>query len=263
MSAEYILEVPLDARPRLLVGNLATHGHYKDEFYRLPQAWCLHAYRYEAGLLVDNHPLEIRPGRVGIIPADVDIAFRFRRYPSHHIYLHYQLDPGPRPGVPIPAMQDMALRFDGFFAEMEQIVASMSGNRTRGEVKLWDLLWELADRHAARTPAVAGRHPAVAKVLSTIELRLGSPLRVEELAAEVDLSHNHLTRLFRQETGMTVIGYIRKRRIERARHLLAHSTRPIKSIAFEVGIPDLQHFNKLVRRELGSSPRRCRYNADT
>jgi transcriptional regulator GlxA family with amidase domain len=197
-----------------------------------------------------------------VIPADVDIEFRFRRYPSVHVYLHYELGAGRT--VPVPAMQDLGLRFDSFFGEIEQIVAGLSTNRTRVEVKLWDLLWELADRYAARAlggGGEGGRHPAVARVLSTIELHLGADLRVEDLAAQADISHNHLTRLFRQEMGTTVVGYIRQRRMERARHLLEHSTRPIKSIAAEVGIPDLQHFNKLVRRELGRSPRGCRGQA--
>ena len=44
----------------------------------------------------------------------------------------------------------------------------------------------------------------------------------------------------------------------RAQHLLSQSTLPIKAIAEEVGIPDLQHFNKVVRRKLGGAPRRLR-----
>src|ERR671928_57638 len=60
------------------------------------------------------------------------------------------------------------------------------------------------------------------------------------------------------ETGNTVVGYIRHRRLERARHLLRESTLSIPAIAAAVGIRDLQAFNKACRRELGASPRAVR-----
>jgi transcriptional regulator GlxA family with amidase domain len=72
------------------------------------------------------------------------------------------------------------------------------------------------------------------------------------------VSHNHLTRLFRAETGSTVVGYVQARRMARARHLLTSSTLPIPAVAASVGIPDLQAFNKTCRRERGASPRAIR-----
>jgi transcriptional regulator GlxA family with amidase domain len=75
------------------------------------------------------------------------------------------------------------------------------------------------------------------------------------------VSHTHLTRLFRQDTGHTVVGYVRRRRMERARHLLIASTLAIPAVAATVGIPDLQAFNKTCRKELGASPRAVRQAA--
>ena len=74
-----------------------------------------------------------------------------------------------------------------------------------------------------------------------IELRLAETLSVKALADEVGISHNHLTRLFRAAVGDTVIGYIRQRRVQRARHLLEHTTLPIKTVAAQVGIEDPRH----------------------
>ena len=61
------------------------------------------------------------------------------------------------------------------------------------------------------------------------------------------------------KTGMTVIAYIRRRRMTRARHLLVSSTLSIPAVAASVGISDLQAFNKLCHRELGGSPRSIRH----
>lgn len=51
------------------------------------------------------------------------------------------------------------------------------------------------------------------------------------------------------------MAYIRRRRLERAHHLLRASTLSIPAVAAAVGIPDLQAFNKACRRELGAPPR--------
>jgi transcriptional regulator GlxA family with amidase domain len=81
---------------------------------------------------------------------------------------------------------------------------------------------------------------------------------VASLAQQLDISHNHLTRLFQAEAKTSVVGYIRQRRMERAQHLLTQTTLPIKVIATQVGMRDLHAFNKTVRREFGVSPRSLR-----
>jgi transcriptional regulator GlxA family with amidase domain len=60
------------------------------------------------------------------------------------------------------------------------------------------------------------------------------------------------------ETGGTVVAYVRRRRMARARHLLQESTMPISAIAATVGMPDLQSLNKACRREFGLAPRALR-----
>ena len=91
--------------------------------------------------------------------------------------------------------------------------------------------------------------------MEIIESRLHEPLYGEELAREVDLSQHHLIRIFRKAVGTTPQHYIRQRRMHRAGHLLTHTTLPIKTIAHDVGIPDLHLFNKIVRQFFGKSPR--------
>jgi transcriptional regulator GlxA family with amidase domain len=91
-----------------------------------------------------------------------------------------------------------------------------------------------------------------------IEANLARPLTVPDVARVAGVSHNHLTRLFHAETGMTVVAYIRHRRMAMAHHLLTSSTLSIPAVAASVGINDLQAFNKACRRELGASPRAVR-----
>jgi AraC family transcriptional regulator len=116
------------------------------------------------------------------------------------------------------------------------------------------VLWRVAQLSA---PA-SRTHPAVAAAMAYVESHLAGPLTVPRIAAAAGVSHNHLTRLFRDHADTTVVAYIRGRRLARAHHLLRESTLPIAAVAAAVGIGDLQAFNKACRHGLGASPRAIR-----
>jgi AraC-like DNA-binding protein len=249
--------IPLDAKPTVLQMAVGIHGPNDVRRYRF-ELWCIHLYCYEGELYLDGQYFPIRPGYVGIMPPGATSETHFHDL-SRHTFAHFTLPPTPEgSGLPILAMQDVGEDFAALNQSFEEALSYFSTQPRRTEVRLWDILWQLAERTPV-TPAQSPRlHPAVQKAIQSIEVRLADPIRVTDLAREVELSHNHLTRLFRASLGKTVTGYIQERRVQRARHLLLHSTLSIKAIAAEVGINDLHLFNKTIRRVLGDSPRRVR-----
>lgn len=76
---------------------------------------------------------------------------------------------------------------------------------------------------------------------------------VEQLCSEVNISHPHLLRLFKNAYGTTIVKYILKKRIEYACNLLTSSDMPIKAVAFSCGFSDELHFMKTFKKELGIS----------
>lgn len=252
---EHQVRVSLEQPPRLVHTGVHTHRGGTAAAYCFPEFWCLHFYRYRATVAMGGRPLPIRPNHVGFTPPGVEAAYA---WPSRavHACVHFVAVPGDASGVWLPLMQDLGDDFEPLYRQFEEAVTCWSTQPRRAEARVWDVLWQLAER----TPVAAGRalHPAVRQAVRLIELGLGEELRVATLAEEVGMSHNQLTRLFGESFGTTVVGFIRQRRVERARHLLEHSELPIKAIAAEVGLPDLHHFNKTVRRELGRAPREVR-----
>jgi AraC family transcriptional regulator len=87
---------------------------------------------------------------------------------------------------------------------------------------------------------------------------MSRPLTIKELASRCQISHNQLTRILKQQTGETPAILLGRLRTDRAKELLSYSDLPIKVIAAEVGYPDLQHFNKVIRQRFGRSPRNIR-----
>lgn len=79
-------------------------------------------------------------------------------------------------------------------------------------------------------------------------------LPINEIAAHVHMSPRHLSRLFVEFTGTSPAAYIEHARMDRARALLQDESIPIKSIAVQVGYPDVQHFTRAFTRHHGAAP---------
>ncbi|MFJ2676287.1 helix-turn-helix domain-containing protein [Streptomyces sp. NPDC087525] len=248
----------LDSPPRLVDLGVGIHGVSSDrDVFVLPGLWQLHLYRYAADLTVDGVPYAVRPGRVSLVPPGSPVEFRYRGR-SEHLYAHFELaDEGERLSVPV--MQDAGAGAPALNSRLSQAVAAATHSPVRAVPELWSALWQVA--LLGRRPGTDQPHASVAAAVAYIESRLHEPLTVPEVARAANVSHNHLLRLFRADLDSTVVAYVRRRRMDRARHLLTESTLSIPAIAAAVGMPDLQAFNKACRRELRASPRAVRAGA--
>ncbi|MDD1059915.1 helix-turn-helix transcriptional regulator [Streptomyces cocklensis] len=252
----------LDEPPALAAVGIGVHGPAGrvDEF-ELPELWQLHLYGYDADLTVAGTHHAIRPGRISLIPPGTRSRYAYRGR-SEHLYVHLRM---ATTGIPrsVPVIQDAGPESAALKARLLQGLNAWPNTPARATAEVWAALWrvaELAPPRGGSGPVDSGQpsHPAVAAAAALIEARLAEPLTVPGIARTVGISHNHLTRLFRSATGETVVGYIRARRMERARHFLLATTMSIPAIAVSVGIPDLQAFNKACRHELGAAPRAVR-----
>jgi AraC family transcriptional regulator len=91
-----------------------------------------------------------------------------------------------------------------------------------------------------------------------VEARFLERLSLAAIAAEVGVHYVHLSRQFHKYNRVTVGELIRKRRIQYASHLLAHSHTPLAEIALICGFSDQSHLSFLFKRYMGMSPSRFR-----
>jgi len=77
---------------------------------------------------------------------------------------------------------------------------------------------------------------------------------LDELANIVNLSIWRLCHLFRSETGVSPIQYLKSLRLERARDLLETSLLSIREIAKSIGLDDQSHFVRDFKKVYGASP---------
>ncbi len=115
-------------------------------------------------------------------------------------------------------------------------------------------------RHVPRRPKRESRPLArrsLQRVMELIESRIGDDVRVSELAIECDLDVRSFTRAFRAATGFAPYEYLTKRRMERAKSLLAAGA-AVTEVAFQVGYSNPSKFSAAFRRFNGCTPTRWR-----
>ena len=91
-----------------------------------------------------------------------------------------------------------------------------------------------------------------------VETRFLEPLSLAEIASAVGVHHVHLSREFRRHNQCTVGELIRRRRVEHACHLLAHSDVSLAEIALTCGFSDQSHFSLMFKRHMGMTPSKFR-----
>lgn len=95
----------------------------------------------------------------------------------------------------------------------------------------------------------------VSKAARFIEQNYYIDIDVQTLCEYVNYSRSYLSRIFRQETGLTIPEYTNKIRMENAMELLRDTSLPLKEVATSVGINDTFYFSKLFKKHTGKTPR--------
>jgi AraC-like DNA-binding protein/response regulator of citrate/malate metabolism len=97
------------------------------------------------------------------------------------------------------------------------------------------------------------------KAMAYIHEHYNEPMGREDVARHVGVSEGYLSRCFTQETGLSLIHYLTRYRIQQAKHLLATGDMTITKIALEVGFSDSNYFSRAFRQEVGKSPLEYRH----
>lgn len=83
-------------------------------------------------------------------------------------------------------------------------------------------------------------------------------ISLNSVAASVNMSPNHFSSIFSQETGQTFIEYLTFVRMERAKELLCTSSMKTAEIAYAVGYKDAHYFSYLFKKTQDCTPREFR-----
>ncbi len=259
-------------RPEIIsAGHYPVNGKSRGHVCRSAETIALHHHGYEGALHIGDERFEYRSGDLTLTPANVDslhdipgegthLCIHFRHVDTagceeDHLLrlpLHLRLGGGSDPiRQRILWITDLfrraahddprkrALALAAASAGLQEIILTLA---------LLEPAEELADLSSVKVLT------AVQTFVELVDARLKHSLSVPELSEEVRLSQNYLARAFRHRYGMTMPHFILVRRVELACHLLVTTRASVTHIAAEVGLPDVQHFNKQFRKITGLSP---------
>jgi AraC-like DNA-binding protein len=95
-------------------------------------------------------------------------------------------------------------------------------------------------------------------VFDFIHERYCNKLALKEISAASNMSVSHLCRYFKNATGQTVTGYIKRFRVDRAKELLIEDERSITWIAQEVGFESHSYFDRIFHEVTRMTPQAFR-----
>lgn len=102
------------------------------------------------------------------------------------------------------------------------------------------------------------RHQTVNKVIMYINDELEKDLTVESIAANFHISTSHLSRIFREHVGITLVEYLNVRRVEESQYYLRHTMKSITSISDQFHFCNQSYFTRIFKKYTGVTPKHFR-----
>ncbi|MGB8354868.1 MAG: AraC family transcriptional regulator [Chthoniobacteraceae bacterium] len=214
-------------------------------------------------LTVDGRRMLVAPGEYLALPDGKEHALVLEKGHKHleQIALHCHIqDRWRRPLLarfrnPVARLDDAA-RWHRVLADFASMMsADPELGRHWGRTLVLELMAGRLQEEKRLAPLDREGDPRIGQILQRMKEELGSPeLSVESLAAGVGLTATQVRKLFRRETGQSPKQYLHSQRLEKAVHLLRHTTQSIKQIALECGFATDNYFHLVFRAAFGVTP---------
>ena len=94
----------------------------------------------------------------------------------------------------------------------------------------------------------------IRKTREFIRTNYKKKIKLVDISKAIYLSPYYLSHIFKRETGVTLMEYLAKVRIEEAKYLLENTPLNTTRIAFQVGYSDQSYFSKVFKKSEGISP---------
>ncbi|SFJ33787.1 two-component system, response regulator YesN [Paenibacillus sp. UNC496MF] len=143
----------------------------------------------------------------------------------------------------------------------EQAAQAGSGRKAPSRIADAGTLHELAEVFVHEIESYARIKKCrreIADAKAFIAGNLEKNITLSAVSREVGLSPNYLSRLFREETGISFNDFVTGTRIEKATELLRHTSLRVYEIAQQVGIPSYRYFSAVFREWTGTAPTELR-----
>lgn len=98
----------------------------------------------------------------------------------------------------------------------------------------------------------------VGAIVAYVHDHIDQKITLDMVAQSIGLSEIHTSRIFKKETGTSVIDYVNEIKMQKAAELLKNESLKIKDVAKQIGMEDQLYFNKVFKKYYQIGPREFR-----
>lgn len=91
-------------------------------------------------------------------------------------------------------------------------------------------------------------------ILAFIHANYNRDIGISEIAQSVGLSYSHVRKIFSEQMNMSILSYLNKLRVDKAKEMLSSAGTTIKSIALQIGYNNEQSFSRYFKKSTGITP---------
>lgn len=162
-----------------------------------------------------------------------------------------------RGGGPVIAGGEDTSAFSGLLTELLALAGSEDYIRDmRINEKITCLLTRIMAQswHPENRSKSPWKKQSLQYVKSYLEEHYREHITLDQLAGRFYINKFYLARTFREQFGVTILGYLDQLRITRAKRLLRFSDLTVEAVGREVGIPEPGYFSRVFKKVEGVSP---------
>jgi AraC-like DNA-binding protein len=234
-----------------------TESHYHNlfEIYYITSGECSY--------FVDNKTYSLIPGDIILIPEGI---IHNTEYNSPHSRLLINCSKSFIPGSIrdiLPPMTylyrnpDTIDEINGIFAKIENEYYSKDQLRNDILSCYTNMLFFIIARNISNCETVEGKNAHIEKAIDYMKNNFSSSVSLSDIASKCNISPEHFSRTFKQETGSTFSEYLNLLRLKKAHSLLRRSEKAsVAKIASLCGFNDSNYFSLKFKQMYGISPKK-------
>lgn len=237
-----------------------VHYHSYFEIYRLTAGGC--------DSFVDDKLYNMRPGDVVIIPPGIIHGTHYTTEKHGRTLINFTSHYLPKEVGALLKKAPCFYRCEETREETDRIFSKIEKEYYEGDSfsdeAICALLAELVImmvRHSQNGTEIIAQDSLIENAVTYIQENYKNQIALSDIAASCYVSKVHLSRKFKDKTGIGVNEYVTLYRLKKAKELLLTRDRlSICEIAFDCGFNDSNYFSWLFKKKYGVTPTQYRKN---
>ena len=230
------------------------HSHHAFEIYYMKEGVC--------NYMIDNHSYKVMPGDVILIPADKLHRTNYGGVAHTRLLINCSYEYLPASVTErLPSISHL-YRNSKVIGQLDEIFAKIEQEYSHADIlsvdvlkcytaELFFLILRNENEHAGKK----NESNLVGEVLKYIQNNYMNDIKLSSVAKLVSVSSEHLSRVFKKETGFGFKEYLTILRLQKAEEMLKNEPgRAVCEVAYACGFNDGNYFSYKFKEAYGVSP---------